>query len=153
MRLDALVILSMVLVAGQASAEPRDHQSGSTARHPEKEERQRPAKGFSAAPDRGAASGKFADPSVSQFWSDRCVSQRRFGLPHTRDCDNPAYSGGGYGTGVPYRGYGPHGAFGDHGYGWPGGSRPDPYEYRRPDGPPTVPRERPHRGFRVQDQW
>lgn len=35
------------------------------------------------------------DPAVEQFWSDRCVQQRRDrSRPHTKDCDNPAYTGG-----------------------------------------------------------
>jgi hypothetical protein len=56
------------------------------------------------------------DPAVEQFWSDRCVQQRRDrNRPHTKDCDNPAYSGG-YRARDPYRHHQwqPYG----HGSGW-----------------------------------
>lgn len=47
------------------------------------------------------------DPAVQQFWSERCVQQRRAGLPHTKDCDNPAYTGGAApARPYPYRPYG-----------------------------------------------
>jgi hypothetical protein len=56
------------------------------------------------------------DPAVQSFWSDRCVDQRRSGKSHTKDCDNPAYTGGGYVDIDPYRGNAPR-----------GGYRPRPY--------------------------
>jgi hypothetical protein len=37
-----------------------------------------------------------ADPATRRFWSPQCVQQRQSGLSplnHTRDCDNPAYTG------------------------------------------------------------
>lgn len=53
------------------------------------------------------------DPAVEQFWSDRCVQQRRDrSRPHTKDCDNPAYTGGALAR-DPYR----HHQWPPYGYG------------------------------------
>jgi hypothetical protein len=114
MHLVILLLLSiLVLGAGQASAEPRGSGRGETARHPQHEvevpdqDRDYPRH---RDRDRDLSRAERLDPAVRQFWSERCVRQRRFGLPHTRDCDNPAYSGGGFGYPVmrPYGGHGPH---------------------------------------------
>jgi hypothetical protein len=112
MRLEALALLMPVLlVASLVSAEPRESGRGDSSRHPEAEmERSTPR--FDHRPDRGINRAESLDPAVRQFWSERCVRQRRFGLPHTGDCDHPAYSGSGYGGGYGYRrypGYKPYG--------------------------------------------
>jgi len=65
------------------------------------------------------------DPAVEQFWSDRCVQQRRDRRPHTKDCDNPAYTGG-------YRGP-------------PAYRHPPPYDRRWVQ--PQWPRTGPDRGW------
>jgi hypothetical protein len=100
-----LVLVSLVVATALASAEPRNSGHGDRSRHPE-EATEPPPTGFGAVtrPDRTAA--ERVDPAIRRFWSDRCVNQRRHGLPHTGDCDNPAYSGGAYVRPVPDGGYG-----------------------------------------------
>lgn len=76
------------------------------------------------------------DPAVEQFWSDRCVQQRRDrSRPHTKDCDNPAYTGGAHAR-DPYRHHQspPYG----YGSGWGSshrrGPEPDHGQYGRGGG-------------------
>lgn len=73
------------------------------------------------------------DPAVERFWSDRCVQQRRDrNRPHTKDCDNPAYTGGALAR-DPYR----HHRWPPYGYGSGWGSsqwrgpEPDRGQYGR----------------------
>ncbi|MEA3276512.1 MAG: hypothetical protein U9Q81_14730 [Pseudomonadota bacterium] len=97
-----------VLAAASAAGE-RYHGRGDTSRQGGGEKEVELTPGYGVAPRRGRVPAEELDPAVKQFWSDRCVNQRRFGRSHTGDCDHPAYSGGGY----SYRGY-----------------RPDPYAPR-----------------------
>jgi hypothetical protein len=46
--------------------------------------------------DYAPRTGYPTDPATRRFWSPKCVQQRQSGaspLNHTRDCDNPAYTG------------------------------------------------------------
>ena len=132
--LDLCVLSSMMLVFGPVSADPRERGAGDTDRHPDRTERPEPR--HSAVPDRGRTRAERVDPAVRQFWSDRCVNQRRFGTPHTGDCDNPAYSGGGYGRGYGYPPYPPYGTYEQRPYRPRGGAviieREDRRSGRRP---------------------
>ena len=49
-----------------------------------------------SARDYAPRAGYPTDPASRRFWSPNCVQQRQSGassLNHTRDCDNPAYTG------------------------------------------------------------
>lgn len=101
-----LLALTLIFAAGPVCAEPRVRGGDDTARHGGASGETVPkAEEWSPRPRRPSGSGTI-DPAVQQFWSERCVQQRRYGLPHTKDCDNPAYTGGG-GAYRPYRP--PHG--------------------------------------------
>lgn len=91
------------LPTGQPQADERSPGSSDTSRRGSQEHRHPTDKrgGLSAGiPDRTLQ--EQVDPAIRQFWTDRCVDQRAASQSHTRDCDNPAYSGGGYGWGDPY---------------------------------------------------
>ncbi len=149
MHLVILSLLSMIaLGSGQASAEPRGSGRGDTARHPQHEvevpdqDQDYPRH---QDRDRDLTRAERLDPAVRQFWSERCVRQRRFGLPHTRDCDNPAYSGGGFGYPVmrPYGGHGPR----------PGPSHGGPIIIERDDRRAASPLFRPDTGNQAGGRW
>ncbi len=149
MRFLLLFLLSaVVLIADPVFSEPRGSGRGETARHPQHEvevpdqdqdyPRHRDR-------DRDLTPAEQWDPAVRQFWSERCVRQRRFGLPHTRDCDNPAYSGGGFGYPVmrPYGGHGPR----------PGPPRRGPIIIERDDRGSASPLFRPGAGNQGDGRW
>ena len=95
MRAFLIVVFSFALVAAGASrAGPRDHGTGDTSRHPRDTGQPAAIPVRPRGGDRGVTHAERVDPAVRQFWSDRCVDQRRYGLSHSRDCDNPAYTGG-----------------------------------------------------------
>ena len=92
-----------LLPALMAIADERRTGGNDTARHPAPAEM--PEAGAASAIDengiqdrrhkrRPRTGTRGVDPAVQQFWSERCVQQRRAGLPHSKDCDNPAYTGG-----------------------------------------------------------
>jgi hypothetical protein len=115
MRLHLLAVLGSLLVATvSVSADPRDSGGSDTSRHHGREG-QAQGLGLDARPLPDRTPAGRLDPAVRQFWSERCLNQRRFGLPHTGDCDHPAYSGGGYGAPYPDGGYGPQGGYGRRG--------------------------------------
>jgi hypothetical protein len=141
MRVEAVVILMLgLLVAGLVSAEPRERGRGESARHPERDE-ERMLRQPKPLPGRGVTRAERVDPAVRHFWSDRCVRQRRFGLPHTGDCDHPAYSGGGYGGVYDYRGRRPYSPYRPRAfYDYPrGGSIHIERDRRRFEWRPTAP--------------
>lgn len=98
-----LLALALICVVAPVSSEPRVRGGDETARHPVgSDEPARKPDDWSPGKRRPIGT---IDPAVQQFWSERCVQQRRYGLPHTKDCDNPAYTGGS--AHRPYRPYRP----------------------------------------------
>lgn len=113
----ALLAASMAL-----AGESRQSGSSDTSRHPERD-RAAGAGGDGRDNDYGKRPLVVVprpDPAVEYFWSDRCVNQRRYGTSHTKDCDNPAFTGGGTGSyyrytdpyGYGYRPYRPYVGYG-----------------------------------------
>jgi len=89
------VLLGLAVAPFVGLGEERDHGSGTTERHPESSGDQDTVVIPDVLPQRPPPVLR-ASPGVAYFWSDRCVSQRRDGLRHTQDCDNPAYTGSRY---------------------------------------------------------
>lgn len=98
----SLIALGLCAVLQTAGADPRQIGGEDTARHPlrallemepdeaeltDEEDAERWRRDPDPVPE------PVSDPAVEHFWSERCVQQRRYGLPHTKDCDNPAYTG------------------------------------------------------------
>ena len=114
-------VVALAPVPGSPESD-RSHGTGDVTRHPETREAApggRPVTPPYAYPGRPPyydpddPYGRLrrTDPAAAHFWSEKCVRQRESGLSpwnHTRDCDNPAYSGG-Y---APYPG--------SYSYGYPG---------------------------------
>lgn len=126
----APIVVSLILTLGATNlglAGQREHGRTDSSRHPEVRE-ERAMSSFSGGGDRDLTLMERVDPAVKHYWSDRCVDQRRFGGRHSRDCDNPAYTGGTGHRGPYYGPYGDYGGYGGHG-GY-GGFRPRTYDSR-----------------------
>ena len=138
-------IVTLAPVPGFAGSE-RSQGTGDVARHPETREAGPGNGGKPVTPpyayygrppyyDRGDPYGRLRrdDPATAHFWSEKCVRERESGLSpwnHTRDCDNPAYSGG----------YAPYpGTYGYPGYYPPYGGGGDVIIINRYEPPPVFP--------------
>jgi hypothetical protein len=108
-----VVIVALVFsvsMSGLALGESRSRGTGDVARHPDSVAKREMASVRVRGRERPIVVPT-PDPAVENFWSDRCVEQRRYGRSHTKDCDNPAYTGGGYPYADPYRSYAPYGGY------------------------------------------